>query len=332
MYEAFVGLSTHTINDGLMALFFLLIGMELKRELVSGELAGFKKAVLPVAGAAGGVMLPALIFLSLNHGAPEVRGWAIPTATDIAFSLGVLALLGPRVPPALKIFLMAVAVIDDLIAVAIIALFYASELDSLMLLLALGVCAGLALLNRKGITRLAVYLLSGAVLWFFTLHSGVHATLAGVALGLVIPLRASKRLEETLHPWVAFGIVPLFAFANAGMPLSGISLSGFLEPLPLGILLGLFLGKQLGIFAFSWLLIRLGVAAKPQGVTWMAFYGACMVAGIGFTMSLFIGALAFPSSNPSMIATRLGVLTGSLFSGLSGYIVLAIALNRRARA
>ncbi len=331
-YTAFTAQSSHAINDGLMALFFLLIGIEIKRELTSGDLEGFDRAILPVVGAAGGVLLPALIFLFFNHGTPAARGWAIPTATDIAFSLGVLALLGSRVPPALKVFLMAVAVIDDLIAVIIIALFYAGELDCAALLAAGAVFVVLLGMNRRGVSRAGLYLLLGLPLWLFMLLSGVHATIAGVLLGVVMPLACAEKIQHRLHPWIAFGIVPLFAFANAGVPLAGITWEGFMQPLPLGIMFGLFFGKQLGIFVFSLLLVKMNVARKPQSVSWPQLYGVCMIAGIGFTMSLFIGALAFPGDMAAMTQARLGVLTGSLFSGLVGYIFLATIEPARNRA
>lgn len=326
----------HWINDGLMAVFFLLIGLEVKREVMLGELSGIKKALLPLIGALGGVTVPALIYLYFNAGTEAAHGWAIPTATDIAFSLGVLALFGSRVPTALKVFLMALAVIDDLAAVLVIALFYTRELNIDMLMLAALPLAALVVMNFYGVRQLIPYLALGALLWFFVLKSGVHATVAGVALGLLIPLRVkgddakspAALLEHTLHPYVAFGIIPIFAFANAGVPLYNITPEALLAPIPLGIMLGLFLGKQLGIFAFSWATVRLGLAAKPKGVTWMQLYGVCVIAGIGFTMSLFIGALAF-DNNSQMLQTRLGVISGSLCSAILGYILLALSLRTR---
>lgn len=321
--------TTLVINDGLMALFFLLIGMEIKREFAEGALSTRARAMLPAIGAAGGVITPALIYWWFNgQDAYAMRGFAIPTATDIAFSLGVLALFGKRVPASLKVFLMAVAVIDDLIAVAIIAVFYTDSLSLLMLALSFGLAIQLFMMNRRGIDNPASYLVIGALLWWCVLKSGVHPTIAGVALGLLMPAAAAERIEPRLHPWVAFGIMPLFALANAGVPLFGLRFADLMQPLPLGIALGLFAGKQLGIFGACWMAIRCRLAEKPKGASWPQIYAVCIIAGIGFTMSLFIGDLAFV--NPDVKNwMRLGVLSGSLCSAIIGSIVLASRLPRR---
>jgi Na+:H+ antiporter, NhaA family len=323
------------INDGLMAIFFLLIGLEIKREVLQGELASWDKAALPVIAAVGGMAVPAAVYLAFNGGvSPE--GWAIPAATDIAFALGVLSLLGPRVPAALKIFLLALAIIDDLGAIVIIAVFYSGKLSVLSLALAGGAAVGLLLLNRFGVRRPIPYLMLALFLWVCVLKSGVHATLAGVATAAFIP--ADRRggetesplayMEHRLHPWIAFGIMPLFAFANAGVSLEGISFAALLAPLPLGIALGLFLGKQLGVFAFSFAAVKLGLARLPAEVRWTQLYGVALLTGIGFTMSLFIGTLAF--SDPTAgVPVRLGVLLGSVLSALAGYAWLRL-LSRRA--
>jgi Na+:H+ antiporter, NhaA family len=320
------------INDGLMALFFLLVGLELKRELLVGDLSSWRRAVLPLIAALGGMLVPALIYTAINAGHPAgLRGWAIPAATDIAFAVGVLALLGPRVPPSLKIFLLALAIIDDLGAIIIIALFYTQDLS--LLALGLAVAGGVALwgLNRADVRSFTPYVLVAVVMWVCVLKSGVHATLAGVALALAIPLRGVgegptmlARLEHGLQPWVKFVIAPLFAFANAGVSLTGLKLSTVLTPVPLGIAAGLFLGKQLGIFAATWLAVQLRLAEMPAGATWRQVYGTAALGGIGFTMSLFIGSLAFPDP-ANALAVRVGVLVGSLLSGLLGYAVLRSA-------
>ena len=318
------------INDGLMAIFFLLVGLELKRELVEGHLASVRRAILPGFAAVGGMLLPAVFYSALNWGDPAaMRGWAIPTATDIAFALGVLSLLGRGVPPALKAFLLSVAIFDDLGAVLIIAFFYTAKISLPALAVAAAVIAGLAVLNRTGVRRIAPYILLGVVLWVAVLKSGVHATLAGVAVAAFIPLRTStsesplKHLEHTLHPWVAFGIMPVFAFANAGVPLAGLSLKDLLNPVPLGILTGLFLGKQIGILLFSRLAVLVGVASLPSGARWRELYGVAILCGIGFTMSLFIASLAFEQGGLAYSGTeRLGILLGSLLSGVVGYVVL----------
>jgi NhaA family Na+:H+ antiporter len=320
------------INDGLMAVFFFLVGLEIKRELLQGELSTFGKAALPAVAAVGGMVVPALVYVALNAGnAAALRGWAIPSATDIAFAVGVVALLGTRVPSSLKVFLLALAILDDLGAILIIASFYTVDLHWSALLLAGAGCLVLVALNRLGVTRLAPYLLTGLFIWVCVLKSGVHATLAGVAVAIAIPLGADgddapsllEHLEERLHPWVAFGIMPLFAFANAGVSLSGMSFARLVEPVPLGIALGLFIGKPIGILAASGIAIFSGVAPRPEGASWLQIAGIGLLAGIGFTMSLFIGMLAF--DDPAHAAQlRLGVLAGSLLSAVSGYLLLRL--------
>ena len=325
------------INDGLMAVFFFLVGLEIKRELLVGRLSSWNQASLPALAALGGMLVPALIYLALNGGpggAPE--GWAIPAATDIAFALGVLALLGRLVPTELKIFLLALAILDDLGAILVIALFYTADLSIASLAIAAVCTTALVALNRTGVRRIAPYLLIGLVMWVCVLKSGVHATLAGVLIAFTIPLRGGTahttsplvRLEHGLHPWVAFAVMPLFAFANAGVHLDGLAPGDLLAPVPLGIALGLFLGKQIGVFGFAWLGVRLGLARLPAGVGWIELYGAGLLAGIGFTMSLFIGTLAFDNVEQAA-AVRLGVLSGSLLSGVSGYLLLRWSLSRR---
>jgi Na+:H+ antiporter, NhaA family len=323
------------INDGLMAIFFFLVGMEIKREMVEGELSTLKKALLPFFAAAGGVTAPALIFLFINSGdSTTTQGWAIPTATDIAFALGLLALFGSRVPLSLKVFLTAVAVIDDLGAIVIIALFYTEDI-SLQSIGVSGTCfVILLLLNLRGVSRMTPYILVGLVMWVAVLKSGVHATIAGVVLGFMIPLSVKnasgesmlKSAEHTLHPWVAYFILPLFAFANAGINFDGMSMSMASDPVPLGIAAGLFFGKQIGIFTVCFTLIKLKLAKLPEDSTWLQFYGVCIMCGIGFTMSLFIGGLAF-NSTFLITETKIGVMAGSITSGIVGYIVLSIALK-----
>jgi NhaA family Na+:H+ antiporter len=332
----------HWINDALMALFFLLVGLEIKREFVDGEMSTWPRRILPGIAAAGGMVVPALIYVALNAGTPEtVRGWAIPTATDIAFALGVLALLGSRVPVSLKIFLTALAIIDDLGAVAIIAAFYTADLSLFWLGLAAATVAFLAVLNRTGVESLPIYLGVGIVLWFFVLQSGVHATLAGVALALTVPLRRSPGrpddpesplhvLEHGLQRWVAFLIVPLFGFANAGVSLSGMSFAAVLEPVTLGIAAGLFIGKQVGVFLSTWAAIKLDWADCPEDASLLQVYGVSLLCGIGFTMSLFIGLLAFPGSAELQDAVKIGVLLGSVLSALVGTLVLLLAPRERA--
>jgi NhaA family Na+:H+ antiporter len=325
------------INDGLMAVFFLLVGLEIKRELLQGELSTLRQAALPAFAAVGGMAVPAMIYLGINAGSPAtLKGWAIPSATDIAFAVGALALVGPRVPPSIKIFLLALAILDDLGAIVIIAVFYTPDLHWASLLLAGMGAALLLVLNRRGVTRLAPYVLSGAFIWVCVLKSGVHATLAGVVVALAIPLRPGdaggpsllEELEERLHPWVAFAILPLFAFANAGVSLAGMSPAKLVEPLPLGIALGLALGKPIGIVAATYLAVAAGAGARPEGASWRQLTGIGMLSGIGFTMSLFIGTLAFPE--PAYAAQlRLGVLAGSLVSAVAGYLVLRFSAPAR---
>ena len=320
------------INDGLMTIFFLLVGLEIKREMFVGELNSLSKASLPGFAAVGGMLFPALIYVVFNWGdTVALRGWAIPSATDIAFSLGILALLGSRLPIALKIFLTALAIFDDIGAIIVIAVFYTEHISFIMLLTALGLIVVLVILNRLRIVAIAPYVLVGIVLWLCVLKSGVHATLAGIVLAFTIPMRDPKNpkvsplrnLEHKLHPWVAFGVLPIFAFANAGVSFAGITLDELLSPVTLGIALGLFVGKQVGIWLVSWLSIKFRLARLPRGGNWRGIYGISLVAGVGFTMSLFIGSLAFGHANahyPAMV--RLGVIIGSLLSGLLGYLVL----------
>ena len=329
----------HWVNDGLMAIFFFLVGLEIKRELLRGELSTFGQAALPAVAAVGGMVVPAVIYVAINTGDPAaLRGWAIPTATDIAFAVGVLALLGPRIPSSLKIFLLALAIIDDLGAIIIIAFFYTENLSWTSLALAFAGIVILWTLNARGVTRLAPYLLTGLFIWVCVLKSGVHATLAGVVVALAIPLTAKaegepsllEQLEESLHPWVAFAVLPLFAFANAGVSLQGLSLDDLLEPIPLGIAAGLFAGKAVGIVGATWIAVMGGLAGKPDGATWLQILGVALLGGIGFTMSLFIGMLAFP--DPAQAASlRLGVLAGSLLSAVVGYLVLAASIREPAR-
>lgn len=320
------------INDGLMAIFFFLVGLEIKREVIAGELSSFDKAAMPLFAAVGGILAPAAIFVFLNAGDPiAVQGWAIPAATDIAFALGVLALVGSRVPVSLKILLLAVAIIDDLAAIIIIAVFYTQDLS----LVALGLggvgTIGLVILNRMGVMRITPYALLGVFIWACVLKSGVHATLAGVVTALAIPLKTKDpkvesplyRAEHGLHIWVAFLILPLFAFANAGVSLKGISVADLVAPLPLGIALGLFFGKQIGVFSLSYLAVKLKLAKLPTGANWAQVYGIACLTGVGFTMSLFIGTLAF-EGDALLNAVRLGVLMGSIASGVLGYVLLRV--------
>lgn len=316
------------INDGLMAVFFFLIGLEVKREVLTGQLSSWKQSSLPLFAALGGMILPALVFAAINWNSPEnLAGWAIPAATDIAFALGILALLGSRVPVALKALLLAIAVIDDIGAIVIIALFYTPGVELAMLAAAAAVLVTLALIGRAKVGSSLPYVLLGIALWFFVLKSGVHATLAGVALAMTVPLTSRtgkdvlERMEHALHPWVAFLVVPIFALANAGVSFAGIELSAFAAPLPLGIALGLFLGKQLGIVGFAWLAVKTGIASLPDGIAWRQVYGLSLIAGIGFTMSLFIGNLAFTTPE-QLAAVKLGVLSGSLISALGGIFLL----------
>ena len=341
MLQTYVGGLTvlHWINDALMAVFFLLVGLEIKREFQEGQLATWPRRMLPGLAALGGLTVPALIYLAFNGvSGPTARGWAIPTATDIAFALGALALLGSRVPISLKIFLTALAILDDLAAVSIIAVFYTDNLAPLWLAAAAGTLALLFGMNKAGVLRLTPYLLVGVFLWAFTLKSGVHATLAGVALALTIPLpqadhsaddhRPLIRLEHALHPWVAYLIVPIFGFANAGVSFLGMSWSVMLEPVTIGVTAGLFVGKQIGVMAAAWIAIRLKLATMPDHASWPQLYGVALLCGIGFTMSLFIGILAFPLSIELQDEVKVGVLAGSLISGALGMIVLALTTRK----
>ena len=320
------------INDGLMAIFFFLIGLEVKREVLAGELSDPARVILPIAAAIGGMAVPAAIYAFINWGDPvAMKGWAIPSATDIAFALGVLALLGSRVPDALKLFLMTLAIIDDLGAIIIIAVFYTADLSVASMLVALAAIVVLYIMNRRGVLGLAPYLLVGLVLWAAVLKSGVHATLAGVVTALFIPFRKLpdesltqlERLENDLHPAVVYGILPLFAFANAGIPFEAMTLEYLMHPVPLGIAAGLFFGNQVGVLGMSWLAIKTGIAVKPPDVSWRQLYGVALLCGIGFTMSLFIGSLAFEQGGPDFaVDDRVGIMAGSLLSGVAGYLVL----------
>ena len=325
------------INDGLMALFFLLIGMEVKREMIDGALSTREQALFPAIAALGGMLAPALIYLLVNHGHPEtLNGWAIPAATDIAFALGVMALLGKRVPTSLKVFLLALAIIDDLGVILIIALFYTAELNMMALVIAGAATVLLFWMNRRGVDRLSLYLLVGTVLWVAVLKSGVHATLAGVILGFMIPNQGRryvsplKHLEHKLHPWSSYVILPLFAFANAGVSLSGVSLASLASPVPLGIMLGLFIGKPLGISLISWLAIQLGIARLPVGCNLRHILAVSVLCGIGFTMSIFISSLAFGVEGSEWATlSRLGILCGSTLAACLGYGVLRLSLSSR---
>jgi NhaA family Na+:H+ antiporter len=324
------------INDGLMALFFFLIGLEVKREILEGQLSSRDQLVLPGLGALGGFMLPAAIYAVFNWGNPEtIDGWAIPAATDIAFALGVLMLLGNRVPIGLKMFLTSIAIFDDIAAIVIIALFYTENLSLLALIGGLAGITTLVVLNRLGVTRIAVYAVIGMIVWLCVLKSGVHATLAGFAVACTVPLRGKsdepsplRHLEHALHPWVAYLILPLFAFANAGVPFAGIDPEVVFGTVSMGIALGLFLGKQLGVFGVVWLAVKMKLARLPEGSTWVSIYGVALLTGIGFTMSLFIGSLAFEhGSFDQLAATRIGVLTGSIISATAGYFLLRRSLS-----
>jgi Na+:H+ antiporter, NhaA family len=320
------------INDGLMAIFFLLVGLEIKREVLAGELSDRRRAILPAAAAIGGMIVPALIYAAVTWRKPgAISGWAIPAATDIAFSLGIMALFGSRVAPSLKLFLTALAIIDDLGAIVIIAIFYTDELSWISLDVALAALVILAILNLAGVQRVTWYVLVGVVMWVFVLKSAVHATLAGAALALAIPFKAGPRgesplirIEHELAPWVAFGILPLFGFANAGLSFGDLSLSSLVEPVPLGIAAGLFLGKQVGVFGSAALVIRAGWADPPASASWVALYGTSILTGVGFTMSLFIGTLGFGQSDVETVM-RLGVLVGSALSGVVGAGVLGLS-------
>ena len=327
------------INDGLMAIFFFLVGLELKRELLEGELSDPRSILLPAVGALGGMALPAAIYVGINHGnALALDGWAIPTATDIAFALGILMLLGSRVPVALKVFLVSLAIFDDMGAIGIIALFYSDHLSLAGLAVAAVCLVALWVINRRGIDQFSPYLLIGIIMWIAVLKSGVHATLAGIALAIFIPMRSRKQtehsplkeLEHDLHGTVAFGILPLFAFANAGLHLGDIGPDALLHPVPLGIALALFIGKTTGVFGFSWLAVRIGLAQLPESLNWRQMLGVSMLCGVGFTMSLFIGSLAFEADTgmQQLFDERLGIMLGSAVSGLCGYLFLRLNLTK----
>jgi len=327
----------HWINDVLMTVFFFLVSLEIKRELVQGELSNPKQALLPIIGAVGGMVVPALIYILINiNSAETLRGWAIPSATDIAFSLGVLSLLGKRVPLSLKIFLTALAIIDDLGAIVIIAFFYSGNIQISYLLLMAVALGGLILLNRFNVRSFVPYLLIGILLWDFTHQSGIHATISGVLLALLIPHDKKKKenslllkLEHGISKYVAFGIMPLFAFANAGVSLNGISLNTLLNPVPLGILCGLFFGKQIGVFLFSYFAVKFNLAQKPTHSSWLSLYAVSILTGIGFTMSLFVGNLAFINSTMYLDGVKIGVLAGSLLSTLIGYFLLLLSTKKK---
>ena len=327
----------HWINDALMAVFFFFVTLEIKREFVLGELSSPKQALLPIIAAIGGMLVPALIYIYINFGNGDtINGWAIPSATDIAFSLGVLSLLGSRVPISLKVFLTALAIIDDLGAIIIIAFFYTGDLSIQYLSLLLLTFIALLILNKSGVKKFLPYLILGLILWFFTYQSGVHATISGVLLATVIPHRKKNeeyslltKIEHNISSYVAFGIMPLFALANAGVSLDGINLESFLSPVPLGIVLGLFAGKQIGVFLFSIISIKLKIAQMPNNANWVSFYGVGILAGIGFTMSLFIGNLAFIDNVQHMGGVKIGVLSGSLLSTLIGYFLLLSVSNKK---
>lgn len=325
------------INDGFMAIFFFLIGLEIKREIMGGELSSRARALLPALAAIGGMVAPALIYWFINQGTPEnMSGWAIPAATDIAFALGVLALLGSRAPTRLKILLTAIAVIDDLLAILVIAFFYTGSIDLQPLYFGVAALVGLALLNRYKVSILAPYILFGVILWVAVLQSGVHATLAGVVTALFIPMSCLKdpeyspcvHIQHALHPWVAFAILPMFAFANAGVPFEGMGLHSLNDPLTLGIIVGLTLGKQLGIFTMLVLTIKSGLSPMPRDVTWLQLYAVSVLCGIGFTMSLFIGSLAFETDD-AQASIRLGVLVASLISAVLGYLIMRFAPQKK---
>ena len=326
----------HWINDALMAIFFFFVTLEIKREFLQGELSNIKQALLPIIAAVGGMLVPALFYVFVNLGDSEtLNGWAIPSATDIAFSLGVLSLLGKRVPLSLKVFLTALAIIDDLGAIVIIALFYSGDLSIKYLSLMLLAFILLLLINKFNIKKFLPYLIVGLFLWDFTHNSGIHATIAGVLLAMTIPHRKKERdfsllikIEHAISPYVAFGIMPLFAFANAGVSLEGLSFASLLDKVPLGIVLGLFLGKQLGVFIFSYVSIKLKIAQMPNNTSWYNFYGVGVLTGIGFTMSLFVGNLAFVENMQYMDGVKIGVLTGSLLSTLFGYFLILLTPNK----
>jgi len=327
----------HWINDGLMAIFFFVVTLEIKREFIHGELSKPKQALLPIIGAIGGMVIPALIYIIINYEVGEtIRGWAIPSATDIAFSIGVLSLLGSRVPVSLKVFLTALAIIDDLGAIIIIAIFYSSELQYFYLLMMLLSFLILLACNKLGIKKFLPYFIIGLFLWYFTHGSGIHSTISGVLLASIIPHKKNEKeyslllkLEHLLSPYVAFGIMPLFALANAGVILKGVSISTMLEPVPMGVLCGLFFGKQIGVFIFSYLSVKLKYAEMPSNSNWIKFYGVGILTGIGFTMSLFVGNLAFVENPIYMDGVKIGVLSGSFLSALVGYFLLLLVTKNK---
>ncbi len=330
----------HWVSDGLMAIFFLMVGLEVKREIIDGNLSSISQIALPTIAAVGGMLFPALIYVFFNQSdSVAMRGWAIPTATDIAFALGILSLLGKRVPVSLKVFLMALAIIDDLGAIVVIALFYTVDLSLVSIYIASGSMALLVLFNYLGYSRKSIFFVVGLVLWISVLKSGVHATLAGVALAFTIPYRAIdsrgkkfsplKEIEHGLHPWIIFLILPLFAFFNAGVDMREISLDQLTGDVPMGIMLGLFLGKQIGVFGLSFLAIKLKIASMPKGSTWLMLYGVSVLTGIGFTMSLFIDTLAFVDDSIFAYTDKLAILLGTLFSAVMGYLILWYAISKR---
>ncbi len=334
----------HFINDALMAIFFFMVSLEMKREIVEGQLSTREQQILPVIAAVGGVIVPALFYVAFNHdnilasGDSAVQGWAIPAATDIAFALGIISLFGSRVPIALKAFLTALAIIDDLAAIIIIALFYSNDMSLANLLFAAIIMVVLMTLNRNGVVRKSPYILLGLLMWLFILESGVHATIAGVLLGLTIPLKHPKNakksplkeIEHGLHPWVAYFILPIFAFANAGINFDGINLDSFLaDKIALGIASGLFIGKQIGVFGLAYILIKTGIAAMPHKANWKSLYGTCVLTGIGFTMSIFVGNLAFPGNAEVINNARVGILFGSFASAVLGYLILHFSCPKK---
>ena len=325
------------INDGLMALFFFLVGLELKREFLEGDLSEPGQIMLPAVGAIGGMLVPALFYVALNYQDPKaINGWAIPTATDIAFALGILSIIGSKVPLQLKVFLTSLAIFDDLGAIIVIALFYTEQLSITSLVVSIVVLTILFVLNRRGVTDTSPYIFLGIVLWVAVLKSGVHATLAGVVLAFFIPINGKpgepsplKSLEHNLHSMVAFIVLPIFAFANAGIDLAGVGLKEVMSPVPLGIILGLVIGKQIGVFGFCFIVIKMGLAKLPENVNWQLLYGAALLCGVGFTMSLFIGSLAFEQSGDNFIyQDRLGIVIGSLISGVLGYFAIKSGIKK----
>ena len=326
----------HWINDGLMAVFFLLVGLELKREVVEGQLSSPDQIVLPALAAIGGLAVPAVIYWMINRDNPQgINGWAIPTATDIAFALAILSLLGSRVPASLKIFLTTIAIFDDLAAIIIIAIFYSADLSTVSLAAAGAGIVVLFVLNRLGVQSLAAYLIVGLFIWLFVLKSGVHATLAGIVVAAFIPLKScddhspARHLEHILHPWVAFGVLPVFAFANAGVSFAGVSSDAVYGTVSMGIAAGLFFGKRVGVFGTTALVVGLGLAKKPEGSSWAMLYGIALICGVGFTMSLFIGSLAFEHGGfAQATALRIGVIAGSVVSGFCGWLVLHLSLPK----